>query len=106
MRAGYDRAKDAAESLNIKPGTYRTYEVGKADGGRAPAITEMQRMARKFKVNWIWLLTGEGSPDKDVASDERLAVARQKLNEVDEAKQEDAFAAMMGVLDAYARKAS
>lgn len=91
-------------SLNIKPGTYRTYEVGKADGGRAPALSETQRMARKFKVSWVWLATGEGRPD-DAPPDERLAVAAKKAEQIPEEKRDDAWSAVMGVLDAYGRRA-
>jgi hypothetical protein len=105
VRAGFERGKDAAISLNIKPGTYRTYEVGKADGGRAPSLSEMQRIARKFKVSWIWVLTGEGSPDEGVVTNERLAEAQTKADAIPEEKRDDAWSAVMGVLDAYARKA-
>lgn len=106
LRAGYDRAKDAADSLNIRPGTYRTYEYPLGEGGREPALTELQRISRKLKVSWIWVATGEGEPDKDVVADERLAAVAQKASEVPPEKQDDAWSAVMGVLDAYGRKAS
>lgn len=105
LRAGYERGKDAAISLNIKPGTYRTYEVGKADGGRAPSLSELQRIARKYKVSWVWLATGEGEPDQ-APPDERLAQAAQRAGEIPADKQDDAWSAVMGVLDAFARRAS
>lgn len=104
LTAGYERAKDAAASLNIKPGTYRTYEVGKADGGRAPTLSELQRMSRKFKVSWVWIATGEGEPDQ-ASPDERLAEAAQKADQIPEDKRDDAWSAVMGVLDAFGRKA-
>lgn len=104
LRAGFDRAKDAATSLGIKPGTYRTYEVGKADGGRAPTLTELQRIARKYKVSWVWLATGEGDPDQ-ASPDERLALAAQRASEIPEEKRDDAWSAVMGVLDAFSRRA-
>jgi transcriptional regulator with XRE-family HTH domain len=105
LRAGYERAKDAADSLNIKPVTYRTYEIGKADGGRAPTLSDLQRMCRKFKVSWIWVATGEGSPDEGVTPDERMKALAQKMGEVPAEKQDDALAAMMGMLDGFSRKA-
>lgn len=105
MAAGFERAKDAADSLGIKPGTYRTYERGPEDGGREPPLTEIQRIARKFKVSWIWLATGDGEPHNDILTDERAAAIAKKRRQVDPEKQDDAFNAVMGVLDAFARKA-
>lgn len=104
LRAGYERGKDAAVSLNIKPGTYRTYEVGKADGGRAPTLSELQRMARKFKVSWVWVATGQGAPDEGVVTNERAAQAAERAEEIPEDKRDDAWSAVMGVLDAFKRK--
>lgn len=105
IHAGYERAKDAADSLGIKPGTYRTYERGPEDGGREPPLTELQRLARKFKVNWIWLATGEGETEDDILRDERLAAAARKAAAIDPDRADDAWTAVMGVLDAFARKA-
>lgn len=105
-RTEFTRAKDAAESLNIKPGTYRTYEYPLGEGGREPPLSELQRIARKFKVSWVWLATGEGHPDRDPFTDERLQRAAEKVGELDPDKQEDAWAAVYGVLDAFRRKAS
>lgn len=105
QKAGYERAKDAADSLGIKAGTYRTYERDPADGGREPPLSEIQRMARKFKVSWIWLATGDGDPKHDILTDERNAAIAKKRREVDPEKEDDAFAAVMGVLDAFARRA-
>lgn len=105
LRAGFERAKDAADSLGIKPGTYRTYERPPENAGREPELTELQRMARKFKVNWIWLATGDQAPEADPLNDDRLAAAAKKAAEVPADKQDDAWNAVMGVLDAFARKA-
>lgn len=54
----------AAESLGIKPGTYRGYER-RPGSSKAIALTDQTAppLAKKFGVSWIWLLTGEGSPD-------------------------------------------
>lgn len=106
MKAGFERAKDAADSLGIKPGTYRTYERGLEDGGREPPISEIQRMARKFKVSWIWLVSGDGAAQGDILADERLAAAARRAMQVPDEKKDDAWNAVMGVLDAFARKVS
>lgn len=103
-RTEFGRAKDAADSLGIKPGTYRTYEHAPgSDGGRLPSLTELQRICRKFKVSWVWVATGEGDPEAGVY-DERLAIVGDRLKDVPEEKQEDALRAALGVLDAFARK--
>lgn len=106
-RTPFKRAKDAAESLNIKPGTYRTYEHRPGeDGGRLPPLTELQRICRKFKVSWAWVATGEGDPDTGIMPDERMLTVSERLGLVPEEKRADAVNAVLGVLDSYARKAS
>ena len=104
MRAGYDKAKAAAESLNIKPGTYRTYEYDPDVNGREPSLTELQRICRKFKVSWIWVATGDGDPDHGVI-DPRAEEAATKAKAIPQDKQGDAWDAVMGVLDSYAKRA-
>jgi len=98
---------DAARSLGVKPGTYRTWEFSKADGGRVPSLSELQGLARKFGVSWQWLLTGDGTPDAAAPNDFALVVGQitDKLSRVDEGKRQDALRAIDGVLDAFARKA-
>lgn len=57
-------AEAAAESLGMKAGTYRAYE--RRPGSSKHIALDHQsapRLASKFGVNWIWLLTGDGSPD-------------------------------------------
>jgi hypothetical protein len=105
-RTEFKRAKDAAVSLNIKPGTYRTYEHIPGEGGRLPPLTELQRICRKYKVSWTWVATGEGDPDTGVSPDGRLADVSRRLGRIPEEKQDDAMSAVLGVLDAFARKAS
>lgn len=57
-------ASAAAESLGMNPGTYRAYERPDTASKHIPLTHQTAaRFARKFGVNWIWLLTGEGSPD-------------------------------------------
>lgn len=105
MQAGFDKPTDAARSLNIRPGTYRTYEHAPADGGREAPLSELQRIARKFKVNWVWLAAGEGSPQGAPFDDERLRHIADRAARVPEGKREDALDAALGVLDSFIRKA-
>lgn len=103
----FDQIKAAAESLNVKPGTYRTYELPKADGGRAPPLSDLQRFARKFKVSWVWIASGQGSPFDEPTSP-FLQVAEgvaEKIEAVPADKREDAIAAIYGVLSAFAKQA-
>ena len=57
-------AEAAADSLGMKPGTYRAYER-RPDSSKHIALDHQSaaRFARKFGVSWTWLLTGEGTPD-------------------------------------------
>lgn len=103
-RAGFDRASDAARSLDIKPGTYRTYDADSADDGREPQLTESQRMARKFKVNWIWLVTGQGAPDDGQVVDERVQEINDKVAKLPKDRRDDALDAALGVINAFANK--
>lgn len=103
-RTPFERVKDAAESLGIKAGTYRTYEHAPGeDGGRLPPLTELQRICRKFKVSWVWVATGDGSPDAGVISDEGLAQVGAALDQVDDEKREDALRAALGAIGAFRR---
>lgn len=53
----------AAASLGIKEGTYATYERSPDSAKNSAFSLEQARLfARKYKVSWVWLLTGEGSP--------------------------------------------
>jgi transcriptional regulator with XRE-family HTH domain len=66
MAAGYERAKDFADSIGMKDGTYRTYERA-PDSSKHSDIdhTLAIRFAKKLKVRWEWLLTGDGTPEAE-----------------------------------------
>jgi len=102
-RTHFVRPTDAARSLGVKPGTYRTWEIAKADGGRAPMLSELQHLARKFNVSWRWLLTGEGAPDTDTETEMNVVAGgiAERLSRVDALKREDAIRAINGILDAF-----
>jgi hypothetical protein len=103
----FQRPTDAAKSLNIKPGTYRTYELPKSQGGRWPGNSEVQRIAKKFGVSWLWLLTGQGDPADAAVPELQVYVEQlaERVSRITEDKREDAFDAAKAVLDAYIRKA-
>jgi hypothetical protein len=56
-------AKDAADSIGMEAGTYRAYE---RDPGSSKSIKldhqAAIRLGKKFKVDWQWLLLGDGTP--------------------------------------------
>jgi hypothetical protein len=79
---GTGSATDAARSIGMEPGTYRTYERGPESSKSTPLDHQSAlRFGRKFKVNWIWLLTGEGTPFDNQFSPEveRVIDAMSKL---------------------------
>ena len=62
----------AAQALAMKEGTYAAYE--RSPGTSKFTVLDHERamqFGRKYKVSWVWLLTGEGSPD-DLAPDIQL----------------------------------
>jgi hypothetical protein len=90
----------AADSLGIKPHTYRAYE-------RPPESSKHTRLddqranqfGRKFGVNWIWLLTGEGMPhelDNQLTPRERQMIVA--LREAPEDRQAAAADAIIQLL--------
>jgi len=103
----FERAGDAADSLGIKPGTYRTYERRKADGGRLPPLPEVQRIARKLGVNWPWLATGDGRPDSEPTThDDRVARFVEMLLDVPADRQHDAINAAEAVIKSFVRRST
>lgn len=90
----------AAESLGVKAHTYRAYER-RPDSSKHTRLDDQRaiQFARKFGVNWIWLLTGEGRPD---APDDHLSPTERRmidaLREAPEARQAAAADAIIQLL--------
>lgn len=105
LNAGFERPTDAARSLGIPPGTYRTYEQRLGDGGRTPPLSAAQGMARKFKIRWEWLVAGRGSPELTGGDDTRLAELGDKIGRIPPDKRDDAIDAAVSVLESYLRRA-
>ena len=59
----FESAAKAAVSMGIPESTYRQYERG-PESSRFAVLDEeyAKTFAKKFKVNWVWLLTGVGEP--------------------------------------------
>lgn len=88
-RRKFDTAKDAADSMGMKPGTYAAYER-RPDSSKHTKMEHQAaaRFARKFKVRWEWLLAGEGEPwpeearpdDEPPTPTNRVAVALKTVS--------------------------
>lgn len=93
-------AKAAAESLGMQPHTYRAYER-RPDASKHTRLDDQRaiQFARKFGVNWIWLLTGEGTPETpDDALSPRERQMIDALREAPEARQAAAADAIIQLL--------
>lgn len=61
----FDTAVAAAESMNMKPGTYQGHERNPGSSRSVPLDDQLAiKYGRKFGVRWEWLLLGTGSPLK------------------------------------------
>lgn len=90
----------AAESLGMRPHTYRAYER-RPDSSKHTRLDDQRaiQFGRKFGVHWIWLLTGEGRPDQ--VDDALTPVERRMidaLREAPEARQAAAADAIIQLL--------
>lgn len=107
-KAGFERAKDAADSMGIKDVTYRSYERRPDQAGARNMDHQLAaRFAKKYKVSWRWLLAGEGSPDEDTTAAKREAdKIAERLEQIEEGPQREAAAQLIwSVLDTYAKRA-
>ncbi len=104
-RAGHRTPTDAARALELRPGTYRTYETHADEGGRMPPLPEIQRIARRFQVSWTWLAVGEGRPDQGVLSDDRIAQISEKVARLPPEERDTALDAALSVVETFARRA-
>ena len=83
-----DNAAAAARALGMKGGTYRAYERS-PDSSKLIKLEydQAKEFARKFKVSWIWLLSGEQSPFTDELPAPQKRVT-QLMSEIPEPQQE------------------
>lgn len=93
-------AEAAAESLNVKPGTYRAYER-RPDSSKHIALDAQtaMRFGRKFGVSWTWLVTGEGDPDdlELTPNERRLIVAYREAPEARQTAVADAIEQLLKI---------
>lgn len=59
-RAGFGSPREAAKHFRWNENTYKSREGGLRDYG----VDEAKDYSRAFDVSWIWLVSGEGDPEK------------------------------------------
>jgi transcriptional regulator with XRE-family HTH domain len=104
IRAGFARASDAAEAMQIASPTYRTYERPTEDGGRWPKTATLQRIAKTFRVNWTWLETGQGEPGEAELTTEETNII-ELARRIPRDKSADALNAAASVLRSFIKDA-
>lgn len=94
-------AKDAAESLGMKDGTYRAYER-KSTASKSTKLDSQAaiKFGRRFGVSWVWLLTGDGTPFDDPTAlpqdQERAVRALSQMTEEEQKAFADFLEARVG----------
>ena len=68
-QGGFSGSRDAARAFGWNENTYKSHETGMRAGIRPPEQDVVRKYARAFAVDFVWLLTGGGSPKRrNVAS--------------------------------------
>lgn len=102
LHAKYATARAAADSLGEKEGTYIAYE--RAPGSSKWSKLNSQRaiqFGRKFRVSWIWLLTGDGTPFENVMSDAQARLAAAIADQPEEEQER-----IVNIVELMVKKAS
>lgn len=73
MAGAATTASAAAESLGMQENTYTAYERSPDASKHTPLDHQHAiQFGRKFKVNWVWILTGEETPFHRTAAQTRV----------------------------------
>jgi hypothetical protein len=86
----------AAESLGMQENTYSAYERA-PDSSKHTALDHQRaiQFGDKFKVNWVWLLTGRESPFARTPAQERALGLMAEHDEADQERAVDIIAAAL-----------
>ena len=71
--------QEMADRLGLKRNTIATYEMGKA----IPSDRTIADICREFKINELWLRTGEGEMKRALEGEDRFALNIGKLQNTD-----------------------
>ena len=64
-KAGYSSPRVAANAFGWNENTYKSHENGiRGDDDRPPSADHVKKYASRFKVDFVWLYTGRGSPTR------------------------------------------
>ena len=79
-------AKAAAESMAMEENTYSAYERPPGDPATKRKSTPINhqraiQFGKKFKVNWVWILTGEETPFERTEAQTRAVELMAALDE-------------------------
>lgn len=88
--------KAAAESLGMQENTYSAYE--REPGTSKHTALDHQRAIQfgdKFKVNWVWILTGKETPFAMTPAQERAVQLLAQQNEEDQQHAVEVMAAVL-----------
>lgn len=76
----FETMKDAADSLGMNVNTYSAYEREPGKSKHTPLDHQAAiRFGKKFRINWVWLLTGQGEPHGDPAAPPPLSPLEQAM---------------------------
>lgn len=94
---GATTMRAAAESMGMQENTYSAYERDPDSASKATELGHQMAMkfGRKFKVNWVWILTGEETPFSRTPAQERML---QLLAETPEDTQDEVVDMMEAVV--------
>lgn len=92
-----ETARAAAESLGINENTYSAYERPPGEGKKHTPLDHQRaiQFGRKFKVSWVWMLSGEETPFARTPAQVR---AMELLSAVPEDAQEEAVDVMETII--------
>lgn len=94
----FETATSAADSLGLKKDTYTAYERA-PDSSKHTKLDHQRaiQFGRKFRVSWLWLLLGEGTPMDDVLTpaQERALAAMRDADEGDQERAADVIETLL-----------
>lgn len=82
----------------MKGGTYRAYERS-PESSKHIAMEHQAavKFGRKFKINWVWLLTGEGTPFEGQLTEAEERVLEAIRAQPDQATAAEAVVTLLGM---------
>lgn len=91
-------ARAAAESLHMSENTYSAYERDPGEGKKSTPLSHQRAIefGRKFKVNWVWMLTGDETPFERTSAQTRTLGLMASVDEQEQERIADIVEAAVG----------